>query len=33
MFIYYLFPNILKYKIKNSVDFCYFTEPFCDKNF
>jgi len=35
IFIYYLFPNILKYKscIKISVDLCYFTQPFCHKKF
>jgi len=31
--MYYLFPNILKYKIyiKNYMDFCYFSQPFCHK--
>jgi len=29
--MYYLFPNILKYKrsIKNPVDFCHFPQSFC----
>jgi len=33
--VYYLFPNILKYKsyVKNSVDLCYFTQFFAIENF
>ena len=34
-FTYYLFPTIVNYKssIRNSVDFCYFAQPFCHKKF